>query len=249
MTATETGLYNSDCASAAISGGMVAVKNIVCRFFGSSAITFLTSWMNPISSMRSASSSTKKASPSSRIYPCACRSSSRPGVDTSISTPFFSISICAPGLIPPISTPQRYGRYLPYALIDSSICSASSRVGVSISARMPPRGLFVIRLSTGSENAAVFPVPVCAQPSTSLPSSAGGMAFSCMGDGVTYPASATASSILRSSFSSSNRKACLSPLSNALVSLHCIAIRPESQAPAAARPVFVRSQRKSPCGT
>ena len=41
-------------------------------------------------------------------------------------------------------------------------------------------------------NAAVLPVPVCAQPIRSRPSRSGGMAFSWMGVGMAYPASAIA---------------------------------------------------------
>ena len=41
-----------------------------------------------------------------------------------------------------------------------------------------------MRHSSGSANAAVLPVPVCAWPSTSRPSSSGGIAASWIGDGV-----------------------------------------------------------------
>jgi hypothetical protein len=34
---------------------------------------------------------------------------------------------------------------------------------------------------------AVFPVPVCADANTSLPSKIGGIAFCCIGEGVVYP--------------------------------------------------------------
>ena len=34
---------------------------------------------------------------------------------------------------------------------------------------------------------AVFPVPVCADARTSLPSNTGGIAFCCIGEGVVYP--------------------------------------------------------------
>ena len=43
--------------------------------------------------------------------------------------------------------------------------------------------------------AAVFPVPVCAQPKTSFPSSASGMVCACMGVGVVYPSVFSASRI------------------------------------------------------
>lgn len=46
--------------------------------------------------------------------------------------------------------------------------------------------------SSGSVNAAVFPVPVCAMPMTSAPLATFGMALSWMGVGVSYPVSWTA---------------------------------------------------------
>ena len=36
-------------------------------------------------------------------------------------------------------------------------------------------------------NAAVFPVPVCAQPNISFPVKAAGIAFTCIGVGLVYP--------------------------------------------------------------
>ena len=57
----------------------------------------------------------------------------------------------------------------------SSICAASSRVGVRMSARVVPRGLAISRWRIGSRKAAVLPLPVIAQASTSRPSRAGGM--------------------------------------------------------------------------
>jgi hypothetical protein len=39
----------------------------------------------------------------------------------------------------------------------------------------------------GRVKPAVFPVPVCADANTSLPSKMGGIAFFCIGDGVVYP--------------------------------------------------------------
>jgi hypothetical protein len=44
----------------------------------------------------------------------------------------------------------------------------------------------------GSENAAVLPVPVCAQPSTSRPVKTSGIACAWMGVGRVYPSSASA---------------------------------------------------------
>ena len=41
-------------------------------------------------------------------------------------------------------------------------------------------------------NAAVFPVPVCAQPNMSFPVKATGIAFTCIGVGLAYPFSSIA---------------------------------------------------------
>ena len=49
----------------------------------------------------------------------------------------------------------------------STICAASSRVGVSTSARVVPRGLSISLWRIGSRNAAVLPLPVIAQASRS----------------------------------------------------------------------------------
>jgi hypothetical protein len=65
--------------------------------------------------------------------------------------------------------PRAYFRTL------SSTCSASSRVGVSTSARVR-LGPSSRRLISGSVKAAVLPVPVCARPMMSEPRSASGIA-------------------------------------------------------------------------
>jgi hypothetical protein len=60
--------------------------------------------------------------------------------------------------------------------------SASSRVG----ARTSACGVFCFRSSRaaiGSANAAVLPVPVCAMPTTSRPSSSAGIVAAWIGDG------------------------------------------------------------------
>ena len=68
--------------------------------------------------------------------------------------------------------------------------AANSRVGVNIKALIG-RCLCdccLVRLcNNGKVKPAVFPVPVCADANTSLPSKTGGIAFACIGDGVSYP--------------------------------------------------------------
>ena len=78
---------------------------------------------------------------------------------------------------------------LPYAVKLSPIWIASSRVGVNIRALMvrgaPAAGRSSCNnCSMGMANAAVFPVPVWAQPSRSFFARMMGMARSCIGVGV-----------------------------------------------------------------
>ena len=75
------------------------------------------------------------------------------------------------------------------ALSCSRICAASSRVGVTTSARVVRRGFPSRRCRIGSRNAAVLPLPVAAHASRSRPSSAGGMASAWIGVGRTKPSS------------------------------------------------------------
>ena len=87
-----------------ISGAMVALKNSVCRVKGVSWKMRSISGMNPMSSIRSASSTTMIWTPVSNSLPRSKWSSRRPGVAISTSTP-RSISLsCSPKLTPPISS-------------------------------------------------------------------------------------------------------------------------------------------------
>ena len=71
----------------------------------------------------------------------------------------------------------------------ASIWAHSSRVGVRMSARVVRRGLPISRWRIGSTKAAVLPLPVAAQASTSRPASAGGIACSWIGVGRAKPSS------------------------------------------------------------
>ena len=84
VTSTFSGLVNIEFANVSISGGMVAEKNKVCLRAGSSFRMRLMSWINPMSSIRSASSNTKKSSELREINPCDIKSNNLPGVATSI---------------------------------------------------------------------------------------------------------------------------------------------------------------------
>jgi hypothetical protein len=69
-------------------------------------------------------------------------------------------------------------------------CIANSLVGTIIRAWIGPFGL--ILFIRGRENAAVFPVPVCACPITSLPFKISGIQYSWIGKGLSIPISLTA---------------------------------------------------------
>ena len=72
-----------------MASGMVAEKNSVWRSFGNDETIFLMSWMKPMSSIRSASSRTRNSTSRRRTALPRTRSSRRPGVATSTSTPFI----------------------------------------------------------------------------------------------------------------------------------------------------------------
>ena len=112
-TATRTGSWSREFTSSAISGGMVAENSMVCFLRGSHLRIFFTSWMKPMSSIRSASSSTKISSWSSLTKPCWYRSMSRPGVATRMSTPRPRASTWGFWPTPPKMTAHRRGRCLP----------------------------------------------------------------------------------------------------------------------------------------
>ena len=166
----------------------MAENKRVWRCAGMRLMMRCRSGKNPISSIRSASSSTK-------IWTCERSavleprwSSKRPGVAIKISTP--ARRVMAWGLIstPPKTTAVRKSVCLAYKLALSATWSLNSRVGVRIRARMGWRAGDVLALELGnnfwmigSVNAAVFPVPVWAAPITSRPSKTIGMAFAWMG--------------------------------------------------------------------
>src|SRR5437867_5615530 len=80
--------------------------------------------------------------------------------------------------------------YLANRLISVATCTASSLVGASIRACTGPFALILCNI--GRPKAAVLPVPVCACPTTSLPSKTSGIAASCIGNGVSNPFSESA---------------------------------------------------------
>ena len=180
VTVISFGFDRKASARRRISGAMVALKNKVWRKGGSMETMRSTSGMKPISSIRSASSITSTLQSASSTRPRSNKSSKRPGVAISTSTPFSSTSRWSFMLSPPISSAWLSLRYLPYFSKFSATCNANSRVG----SRIRLRGIRAlardpVRISSmGSTKDAVLPVPVCAQPSTSRPISTCGMACS-----------------------------------------------------------------------
>ena len=98
---------------------------------------------------------------------------------------------CGPIATPPKTAAAERGVWTVSAFACSSICAASSRVGVRMRARVTPRFLPIRWLRIGSRKAAVLPLPVMAQASTSRPSMAGGMASAWIGVGRVKPISRT----------------------------------------------------------
>ena len=162
---------------------MVAENSMVWRFTGICAMIFSTSRRKPISSIRSASSSTKYRTCWRFTRRWFIRSKSLPGVATRYVDPGAPDAPPAASAIrrrrsPCFSAPETRRRWKS----SSPICAASSRVGESTSAWMvltlPGTFSWYRCCRMGMANAAVLPVPVCAQPSRSRRSSSGGIACS-----------------------------------------------------------------------
>ncbi len=82
----------------------VAEKRRVCLLLGSFLTMVRMSGMNPMSSMRSASSRTRASIWWKFPWPFSTRSRSLPGVAMRMSTPEFSLTICPLSLTPPMMT-------------------------------------------------------------------------------------------------------------------------------------------------
>mmetsp|Transcript_66725 Transcript_66725/g.201420 ORF Transcript_66725/g.201420 Transcript_66725/m.201420 type:complete len:292 (+) Transcript_66725:841-1716(+) len=189
-TRTSTASRMNSAASRRTEAGHVAVNITVCRSCGSSLITFRICGSNPMSSIRSASSRTRKFTPSMLITPRSRKSSRRPGVQMAISQP--SAMDCNWGIAsaPPYIEQTRQAERKQRRLASKVICWHSSRVGARIthrgftapwtSSRAPLRIAPVMR---GTKKAAVFPLPVWALTMTSVPEAAADMACFCTGVG------------------------------------------------------------------
>ena len=173
-------------ASVAMPPSSVAENSIVWRPAGVAPAILSTGLMKPMSSMRSASSSTSSSRREKSTLPWSMKSIRRPGVATRISSGDSSSLRCFGYGMPPSTVPVRTrGMNLLYFSTAVVTCSASSRVGVSTSTRGPRPGLAgcARRCNAGSTKAAVLPVPVGAEHIRSWPAIASGIAFACTGVG------------------------------------------------------------------
>mmetsp|Transcript_6601 Transcript_6601/g.23533 ORF Transcript_6601/g.23533 Transcript_6601/m.23533 type:complete len:280 (+) Transcript_6601:281-1120(+) len=173
---------------------------IACTSFGHVALhmsvwrsgriwpTILRNWgSKPMSSMRSASSSTRYVTRRRLILPDSRKSIRRPGVAITISQPR-----CRSRSWPLLGAPPNTHVCLmrddePNLEHSSWICCASSRVGASTSTIGPSPGrrnsCALMCTTAGSRNDSVFPEPVCAMPTTSRPERAIGQPCAWMGVG------------------------------------------------------------------
>ena len=113
VTSTLIGSFTIESTSFVISDGMVAENNKFCLTLGNFDIIFLTSWIIPISSIRSASSKTKHSMLRKSIYFWLNKSSILPGVAISISTPSLSAFVWGFCDTPPKITALLRFIYLP----------------------------------------------------------------------------------------------------------------------------------------
>ncbi|TWH02758.1 hypothetical protein L613_000900000390 [Pseudoxanthomonas taiwanensis J19] len=174
-TETSTGSRSSWRASSRIASGKVAENSRVWRWPWQRLAISRTGSSKPMSSMRSASSSTRvRTTPrcSTRLRASSC---TRPGVPTTTcGSCACSEAICGSSATPPVSTLSlRLGMPVARRRSWRPTWSASSRVGHSTSAwqRDWPGSS---RCSKPRPKAAVLPLPVGACASRSRPSRIGG---------------------------------------------------------------------------
>ena len=174
--------------SSRIASGQVAENSSVCRCFGVAFMISRIGSSKPMSSMRSASSSTSTRTP--RRSRARLRSSSwtRPGVPTTTCGACCSSDAsCGPSAMPPVSTSSlRLGMPVASRRTCLPTWSASSRVGHSTSAWtwMSAGSRW---WSRASPKAAVLPLPVGACAITSRPASSAGRLCAWIGVRVVWP--------------------------------------------------------------
>mmetsp|Transcript_4142 Transcript_4142/g.15364 ORF Transcript_4142/g.15364 Transcript_4142/m.15364 type:complete len:276 (-) Transcript_4142:247-1074(-) len=150
--------------------------------------------LNPMSSNLSASSNTRVSHERRRwlTSPFSRWSMSRPGVPTRMShRSDLRRETSVRMLVPPNTTCALMSLLNVSSCLHSSwICVASSRVGESTNAEMPPLRSGGVRFSfssTGRRKAMVFPEPVLARARTSLPAMMWGSTASCTSVAWRYP--------------------------------------------------------------
>ena len=111
-TSTICGAFIKSCASLRISGAKVAENSSVWRGLGSICMMVRMSSIKPMSSMRSASSSTTISTLLKLMFFCLTWSSSRPTVAMTISQPARKSAVCLFMFTPPNSTVWRRGIFL-----------------------------------------------------------------------------------------------------------------------------------------
>mmetsp|Transcript_65645 Transcript_65645/g.161624 ORF Transcript_65645/g.161624 Transcript_65645/m.161624 type:complete len:204 (-) Transcript_65645:93-704(-) len=154
------------------------------------------SFSKPRSSMRSASSSTRYDTLDTLQTFSCIRSSRRPGVATSTCTPFLSAARCSCLGTPPNTHTVETPMGCPAFSSTVALCIASSLVGATTS--MTGVLLFVspsllMCVNPGSPNARVFPDPVSAMPTRSLPLRQTGQHCAWMAVGLANPLHASMS--------------------------------------------------------
>ncbi len=155
--------------------GMVAENIKVWRCFGMCFTMRSICTPKPMSSIRSDSSRTRNSHLSSSRFPRSIWSLIRPGVPTTRRGRRWSWVYCLLIDSPPIRNAVLMGDFGPSNWIRMFItCLPSSRVGVMTRAVL--RSELSNASTRGIENAAVLPVPVWAEPKTSRPSKAIGIA-------------------------------------------------------------------------
>ena len=213
-------------ASSPTAPSSVAEKNIVCRFRGRRRTIRSTCGLNPMSSMRSASSSTRIRIPPSSTRRRSRRSIRRPGVATSRCARRARLAWAERGTPPwTAATARPFGP--PTASSSSLTCRASSRVGTRTSARgpSPPRS---VRSTIGIAKASVLPDPVGDFARTSSPARASGRTEAWMSKGSRIERVASWSTMTCDTPSS--RKDCLDKLFNSLNRVEtCCPERPKEE--------------------
>ena len=98
---TNSGSFMNSFAASIISCGKVAENRRVCSLFVILSMTHMISGKNPISSILSASSKTKKVGFSRLMKPLSVMSMTLPGVPTMMSTPACKFFACFSKSVPP----------------------------------------------------------------------------------------------------------------------------------------------------